>query len=175
MKNGADNPNDIYREDEVDFTYEVQVYYDGELLTYQDGSPVEFKVYIGVKGDTNFDNLADANDASNDLVYYAQISTGGTPENTILTNRTTDFVNVYPDLELDELAAFLGDVDKDVYDDDNWKTRKDGRLIDATDASSILVYYAEVSTGNDNKYNAWNIAVTGREEKIKDFPVDKSK
>ena len=72
-------------------------------------------------------------------------------------------------LELDDLAAFLGDVDLDVYAEDNWNKRKADREIDANDASAILAFYADIMTGVEDRNEAWNHAVAGREEKMRDF------
>ena len=166
----AETPNDAYTIAETDFTYEVAAYYNGQPLTFQDGTPVEFKAYIGVKGDTNFDNIVDSTDATNVLSYYANLSTGGTPEDTTLASDVKDTViSQFIGLELDDLAAFLGDVDLDVYAEDNWNKRKADREIDATDASAILAFYADIMTGVEDRNEAWNHAIAGREEKMRDF------
>ena len=166
----AETPNDAYTVDQNDFTYVLTVYYNGAPLTFEDGTPVEVKAYIGVKGDTNFDNQVDSTDATNVLSYYANLSTGGKPENTILAQDAKEtMIYAFTGLELDDLAAFLGDVDLDVYSEDNWKMRKADRTIDATDASAILAFYADMMTGVTDRNAGWNHAVSGREEQMRDI------
>ena len=171
---GKDNPMEAYRESQTDFTYNVDVLYGGKPLEFADGKPVTFKAYIGVKGDSNLDNKADAKDASNALAYYAKISTlaeGESPDTVRLNPDANEIINNNPDLDLDQFGAFLVDVDKDVYDADNWKTTKSGRTIDAKDASWILKYYSIMSTGENDRQKAWNETILGREEKIADFLI----
>ena len=160
---GKDTPMTVYT-DGV-FVYDVDVFYNGEALKDKAGNAITFKAYIGVKGDSNLDGKADAKDASNALAYYAKVSTlaEGVDINTLKVCQNTE------DADLDQLGAFLVDVDKDVYDADNWKTYKDGRVIDAKDASYVLAYYAQVSTGQDDLQAAWNKVILDREEKITPF------
>ena len=74
---------------------------------------------------------------------------------------------------LDQLGAFLADVDKDVYNEDNWKTTKTGRQIMADDASFILAYYSIVSTGEDDLQKAWNsVFANPVEEKSREYLFD---
>ena len=171
---GKDNPMEAYREEQTDFTYVVDVLYGGKPLEFADGKPVTFKAYIGVKGDSNLDNKADAKDASNALAFYAKVSTKAADESADdirLNPDTNEVINNNPDLDLDQFGAFLVDVDKDVYDADNWKTTKSGRVIDAKDASWILAYYSKMSTGETDRQKAWNETILGREEKIADFLI----
>ena len=74
-------------------------------------------------------------------------------------------------VDLDQFGAFLVDVDQDVYDLDNWKTKKSGRVIDAKDASAILAFYSKMSTSATDAQETWNevLANYGRKEKIQDF------
>ena len=171
---GKDTPNDAYREEQTNFTYIVDVLYDGKPLEDKDGKPITFKAYIGVKGDSNLDNKADAKDASNALAFYAKASTmaeGESTDSIRLNPDANEIINNNPDLDLDQFGAFLVDVDMDVYDADNWKTKKSGRVIDAKDASWILKYYSMMSTGETDRQKAWNETVLGREEKIADYLI----
>ncbi|HOO07356.1 MAG TPA: hypothetical protein PLH83_12875, partial [Ruminococcus sp.] len=139
----SNNPAGTFQRGAGQFKYEINVLYDGEILTYADGTPVTFNAYIGVKGDVDFDLIVDATDASAVLVYYAAIMTGGNPEE-ITLSPNTDLVAQDPNY--DELAAFLGDVDTNEYSPVNFRTKKPGRIIDATDASAILVVYSYTMT-----------------------------
>ncbi len=171
---GKDNPAEAYREEQTNFTYIVDVYYGGEKLMDKDGNAVTFKAYIGVKGDSNLDNMADAKDASNALAYYAKVSTleeGGDVNAVRLNPDANKIINDNPDLDLDQFGAFLVDVDKDVYDADNWKAKKSDRTIDAKDASAILKFYSIMSAGGTDRQAAWNDSITGRQEKIADFLI----
>ena len=171
---GKDNPAEAYREEQTNFTYIVDVYYGGEKLMDKDGKAVTFKAYIGVKGDSNLDNMADAKDASNALAYYAKVSTleeGGDVNAVRLNPDANKIINDNPDLDLDQFGAFLVDVDKDVYDADNWKAKKSDRTIDAKDASAILKFYSIMSAGGTDRQAAWNDSITGRQEKIADFLI----
>lgn len=173
-ESGKDNPMDAYREEQTNFTYIVEVFYAGNPVEDKDGNPVSFKAYIGVKGDSNLDNKADAKDATNALTFYAKASTKAEGESTDtirLNPEANEVINNNPDLDLDQFGAFLVDVDKDVYDADNWKTTKSGRVIDAKDASWILSYYSKMSTDYTDRQKAWNDTVLGREEKIADFLI----
>ena len=162
--NGSDVPMDTYREDQVDHTYTINVLYEGKPLLDKDGNAISFKVFIGVKGDANLDNKVDAGDATNVLVYYSALSTGGDPEKTILAGESCEAVKANP--ELDNLAAFLADVDLDVYSEGNWNTKKSGRKLLADDATTILVFYSTMSTGETNRYKGWNSSLAGREENM---------
>ena len=173
---GKDTPMGAYREEQTNFTYIVDVLYGGKPLEFADGKPVTFKAYIGVKGDSNLDNKADAKDASNALAFYAKVSTKAadvSSDSIRLNPDANAIINDNPDLDLDQFGAFLVDVDKDVYDADNWKTTKSGRTIDAKDASWILKYYSIMSTGETDRQKAWNDTILGREEKMADFLITK--
>ncbi|MBR4361861.1 MAG: cellulose-binding protein CttA-related protein [Ruminococcus sp.] len=171
---GKDNPMEAYREEQTNFTYIVDVLYDGKPLEGADGKPMTFKAYIGVKGDSNLDNKADAKDASNALAFYSKASVmqeGDSSDNIRLNPDANEIINNNPDLDLDQFGAFLVDVDQDVYDLDNWKTKKSGRVIDAKDASAILAFYSKMSTSATDAQETWNevLANYGRKEKIQDF------
>ena len=177
VNSGADNPagafkgpNSLKAYTIEDFYYEVQVYYDGELLTYENGSPVNFHVFIGVKGDANFDMSVDSTDASSVLSYYSKRSVAKTDEERAsvrLSPLSCAIVNEAPGL--DDFAAFLVDVDLDVYSEANQNMPKSEREINSSDASSILSYYSKRSSGKYADYSdndIWNEVIKGREEKM---------
>ncbi len=164
------SPHDVYDEDQKDFTYNIKVYYDGKPLIMKDGTQAGFKAFIGVKGDADLNNIADSVDASAVLNYYAQISTGGKPEETNILKEASSVKDYDPE----ELAAFLADVDKDVYSEENHIAKKSERQIDSADASSILAYYSIMSTGETDREKGWNAAVAGREEGMAQMKGDDS-
>ena len=140
--------------------YDVQLYVNGtpltsseELGTDEAGNPIykpmTVTAYIGVKGDADLNNTVDANDASNLLTYYAQ--------------KQTDVANpvLYSaeDENLEQLACFLADTDKDVYSEGNWNTDKANRNLDANDASNILTFYSYVQTGSSDAKNNWDTII----------------
>ena len=192
VRSGADNPQgafdvDMESQEHVvdDFIYTVEVHYNGALLTYEDGTPVTFKAFIGVKGDANFDMAVNAADASSALGYYAKTMTmtdGMKRSDIRLAPASCKLVDEEP--MLDELAAFLVDVTEDVYSADNWKATKDDeekdadgniivkRLINAVDASYVLKFYSMYSTMPDaekataDRQKLWNDTILDREEKM---------
>ena len=117
---------------------------EGDTLKTVDGSDAGVEVYIGYMGDVNLDYSINAVDASQTLGYYAETSTGKTPDEIILSISSSLVTD--PDSIYDHFAAFLGDVKNDVSD--NWKAKKADRVIDAVDASNILSAYAYLSTGD---------------------------
>ena len=117
---------------------------EGDALKTVDGSDAGVEVYIGYMGDVNLDYSINAVDASQTLGYYAETSTGKTPDQIILSISSSLVTD--PDSIYDHFAAFLGDVKNDVSD--NWKAKKADRVIDAVDASNILSAYAYLSTGD---------------------------
>ncbi len=84
-------------------------------------------------GDINFDGTVDASDASAVLTYYAKSSTG-------YDKSLEDYIKEeYPDIDPDLfIAARVYGKFGDINSDD---------VVDATDASAILTYYAKSSTG----------------------------
>ena len=160
----ADNPEEAYDVNNTTFKYTVNVFYNGKPLVNADEDAVAITVYIGVKGDTNLDNMSDARDASNILAYYANASTldeGETIEDVRMSPENCEPVNNNP--ELDTLCAFLADVDLDVYSKDNWRKTKSDRIIDATDASFILSYYSYMSTEeNAIPHEGWNYSLESK-------------
>ena len=140
--------------------YDVQLYVNGipltsseELGTDEAGNPIykpmTVTAYIGVKGDADLNNTVDANDASNILTYYAQKQTG--VANPVLYSAE--------DENLEQLACFLADTDKDVYSEGNWNTDKANRNLDANDASNILTFYSYVQTGSSDAKNNWDTII----------------
>ena len=140
--------------------YDVQLYVNGTPLTSSEelgideaGNPIykpmTVTAYIGVKGDADLNNTVDANDASNILTYYAQKQTG--VANSVLYSAE--------DENLEQLACFLADTDKDVYSEGNWNTDKANRNIDANDASNILTFYSYVQTGSSDAKNNWDTII----------------
>ncbi|WP_295072342.1 cohesin domain-containing protein [Ruminococcus sp.] len=156
-----------------DFKYDVPVYYGDMQLVDKDGKPLTVTAYIGVKGDATLDNMVDSVDASAVLRYYASISSNGRDVYDVKLQSTVAGLKVEsPTDELDELAAFLADVNTNEWSADNWQTKKNGKLIsdsnsystnmrriDSNDASKILAYYARRSSSDYNdvsNYDIWN-------------------
>ena len=143
-----------------DFKYEIPVYYGDMQLLDKDGKPLTVTAYIGVKGDATLDNMVDSVDASAVLRYYATVSTNNTDVYDVKLQNTVAGLKVEsPTDQLDELAAFLADVNTNEWSADNWKTKKDGRRIDSNDASKILAFYARSSSDNYknvSSYDIWN-------------------
>ena len=167
--NGA-TPASVYDKANQTFKYEVPVFYDfgenGEEdirpLLNEEKNQITVTVYIGVKGDVNLDNRADAVDATQIQVYYAHLSAGnGTPKDTQLS-LSSDLVDG-PDSDYDHFAAFLGDVNANEWSETNWKLRKEDRPeINAVDATQIQVFYARASTSDEDPYDIWNYASPSR-------------
>ena len=141
-----------------DFKYDVPVMYENTPLVNTNGEALTVPVYIGVKGDINLDNKVNAVDASTALSYYASYQTNGNSKTSVICQNDKNGLTVTsPTEELDQLAAFLGDVDTNEYDPANWKTTKADRTVDAVDASYILSFYAEKQTTKDKSANdIWN-------------------
>ena len=140
--------------------YDVQLYVNGtpltsseELGTDEAGNPIykpmTVTAYIGVKGDADLNNTVDAGDASNILTYYAQKQTS--VANPVLYSAE--------DENLEQLACFLADTDKDVYSEGNWNTDKANRNLDANDASNVLTFYSYVQTGSSDAKNNWDTII----------------
>ncbi len=136
----GNTPADTYRESNTSFRYEVPIYLEGELMMDENGEIATAVAYIGVKGDVNLDNHANAIDATLILAYYAKMQTGESSVTTILR---------HDDPYLDNLGAFLGDVDTNEYSPMNQATHKSVRKLDASDTSFILSYYAVTQTSHD--------------------------
>ena len=131
--------------------YPVKAYYFPSEQTDPDfninnGEPVEFgefKIYIGVKGDVNLDNVVSAEDPQLVLVYYTE---------KVVSMKTDVLINpekkVDPEFEgEDGLCFYLGDV---AYKDKEGKM-VDPAVLDVEDAQYILIYYTEkYVTGKDD-------------------------
>ena len=152
--NGGGTPMAAYRLSQTDFTYKLNVFYDGEPLYFEDGTRVVATAYIGVKGDSDLNNAVNSSDATNVLAYYAAIMTGADLETLRLTPADNEIVNAHPELDL--LGIFLADVDLDCYSKGNWAKTKFEREINASDASWILGFYANEMTGMSGQaYENW--------------------
>ena len=125
----------------------------GDKIVDMDGKPVTATVYIGVKGDANLDMVCDAVDASIVLAWYAKGQTGQIDDETTFAPASNLLVKDNP--ELDNLAAFLADVDNE-GDENNHILTKTGRGLNSTDASKILVYYSKVQTGAEPGKATWS-------------------
>ena len=162
----AQNPTDQTLANFADnFAYDIPVYYGSDQLVDENGQPLTVKAYIGVKGDTNLDFIVDGRDATATLTYYARVSTDNyTEADTPIS--PAPFITGADD-PLDDLAAFLSDVDTNEWDKDNWKIAREDRILDGRDATNILTYYARASAG-DGEYagldaqELWNTVVPNR-------------
>ena len=153
---GTAKPTNTYEKGNTTFKYDVPVFVKDTALTDADGKAITVEAYIGVRGDADLDNTANAVDASVVLTYYAKLQTGGKAARTQLS--TSPLVKAASDI-YDDFAAYLADVYYDVengvtFDNLTDKaTRKN--TINAADASSILQFYAKrQSSDNQNKSDA---------------------
>ena len=142
---GDATPANTYKAVENQFLYRVPVYYNGAVAKDDNGNDLTVTAYIGLKGDTDLNNIVDGRDATATLSYYSKISTEDfTATNTALS--PSELVSGNAESVYDDFAAFLSDVK---VDDGNKMSRfatKGERLIDGKDASSILSYFAKSST-----------------------------
>ena len=146
----AQNPTDPTIENFANnFAYDIPVYYGTEQMLDENGNPVTVKAYIGVKGDTNLDFIVDGRDASFTLTYYAKVSTVNYEEATTAIS-PAPFITGADD-PLDDLAAFLSDVNTNEWSAENWKLAREERNLDGRDASGILTFYAR-SSAADGEY-----------------------
>ena len=127
----------------------------GDILKNVDGSQISVTAYIGIKGDANLDMKADTEDSSVALVWYGKMQTGGVAAE---TQFSTNDMLVKSDPMLDELAAFLCDVNNE-NDSQNWKLRKPARTIGSDDASFIMVYYGKIMTGSTAGKDLWDVVL----------------
>lgn len=164
-------PASVYSEDRTNFTYDhdVQVYYDDLALVDKDGNPLYITAYIGVKGDVNLNNVTDGTDATHTLRYYTlRISgQGGGAIDPLELQLSNSPLVTGPNDPLEHLAAFLGDVNVDEWDENNWRVRKEDRNIDGTDATQILRFYTLMISGTPggtlpDAYETWNEVVPWR-------------
>ena len=141
---GKNPVNDTVEAD--DFKYEIPVFIDDVQLWGMDGKPATITAYIGVKGDTNLDFIVDGRDASDTLTYYAKISTVNYGKKT--TAISTSALVSGADDPLDDLAAFLSDVNENEWSADNWSKPRENRTLDGNDATAILTFYARTSASS---------------------------
>ena len=139
---GTATPANTYKKTTENFRYDIRVYYNGVAMMDEVGDPFTIKAYIGVKGDTNLDGIADAVDASLVLRYYAHMSTGKKPYEVSASNAA--IIKDNPSSVYEELAVFISDVQTEVP----ILTRKGGRVLDAVDSSRILKFYAKRSSSD---------------------------
>ena len=134
------SPEDIVAKLQADgqtFAYTLTplyIFYEGEVAETQ------VYVYIGVKGDVNFDGVADAEDATKVLIYSAEYGSGN--KDVYIASATNQAVEAF--------AWFLGDVtseSKDCGKTSNAEGEEPSDL-DAEDATDILIYSAESGGGN---------------------------
>ena len=137
--------------------FEIPLFIDGVPLEFDGGVQVTIPVYIGLKGDANLNNVVDAVDASLVLECYASVMVNEIPAPEFRING----VSIHATEELQTLACFLADVTENEFSPDNFAMPRSERTIDADDASKILSYYSEVSTGSPANIETWN-KVLGR-------------
>ena len=127
--NGA-TPKSTYAQTEKYFVGEVQAYYNNgtENVLIPGATPT---VYIGVKGDADLNGLEDVPDAVTILTYIAKVAAG--QEGIVLND----------DPMLNKLAFFLADIDTESKEGQN----TDGKLLEVSDAVSILTYVAKKAAG----------------------------
>jgi len=145
---GSATPSNTYKQDNTTFKYSVPVYGADGVLTDNEGKNLTVTVYIGVKGDTNLDSVANAVDASQVLAFYAKTSTQGRGVYDVILSES-NLVST-PDGLYEEFAAFLSDVHHDSDKIVGRDAKKDARVLNANDASNILAYYSRRSSAQYN-------------------------
>jgi len=141
---GAATPANTYKAVENKFDYEIPVYYNNATLKDAEGNDATVTVYIGLKGDTDLNNIVDGRDATATLTYYAATSTDGKDATTVALSPST-LVGGNPESVYDDFAGFLSDVKVDAGKELTRFAKKAERLIDGRDASSILTFYTKSS------------------------------
>ncbi len=171
--NGA-TPAKIYDSKSKTFKYEVPIYIGETALVTKDGKPVCATVYIGVKGDANLDNRVTAVDATYVFKYVKALNEPAmqTDPDAPYKIRLNTRVDEGTDSDLEELSAFLADVDQNEYDENNWNTKKKRRRFNVSDASMILnwiqLYNTEKAQHDDveptdsTRYDLWVKATAGK-------------
>ncbi len=166
---GAATPANTYKAVENKFDYEIPVYYNNATLKDAEGNDATVTVYIGLKGDTDLNNIVDGRDATATLNYYAATSTDGKDATSVALSPST-LVSGNPESVYDDFAAFLSDVKVDAGKELSRFAKKAERLVDGRDASSILTFYAKSSVDQykdmaANKPNdLWDIVTGDTEE-----------
>ena len=127
--NGA-TPKSTYVQADKYYAGTIQAYYNNgtENVLIPDATPT---VYIGVKGDADLNGLEDVPDAVTILTYIAKVAAG--QEGIVLND----------DPMLNKLAFFLADIDTESKEGQN----TDGKLLEVSDAVSILTYVAKKAAG----------------------------
>ncbi|MDE5754747.1 MAG: hypothetical protein K2H89_09445, partial [Oscillospiraceae bacterium] len=133
-------------------TGEIETVEQKDTDTLYDGSPmVTGNIYIGVKGDTNLNGTANAQDAGSQLVYAAEFGSGMNPN--ILTVESDMITAIQAEgeeaaKELENFVYFLSDVTDESEDHGDTSSILDGTAtIDAKDASKVLIYAAQFGSG----------------------------
>ncbi len=166
---GDATPAKTYKAVENKFDYEIPVYYNNAKLKDAEGNDATVTVYIGLKGDTDLNNIVDGRDATATLTYYAKTSTDGQNATTVALSPST-LVGGNPESVYDDFAGFLSDVKVDAGKELTRFAKKGERLIDGRDATAILTFYAKSSVDQykdmaANKPNdLWDIVTGDTEE-----------
>lgn len=126
--------NELYLKIPGLFTFYLQLSYKGASLLHDDGSASYAAGYVGHRGDANYDGKTDAEDASKILMYAANKGVGNAAS---LTGVSTNASHLS-----EKMAYFLADVDGG-----SLSCGEDGSMLDANDASSILLYAAIEGAG----------------------------
>jgi len=166
---GSATPANTYKAVENKFDYKIPLYYNGAVLKNEEGGDATVTVYIGVKGDTDLNNIVDGRDSTATLTYYARISTqakdGTARDATNVALSPSDLVNGNPASVYDDFAAFLTDVQVDAGKNLTRFAKKTDRLIDGRDSTAILTYYAKSSVeqykelAENDPSKLWNIVL----------------
>ena len=111
----------------------------------------DFKIFIGMKGDTTFDEQVSEYDATQVLKFYVSISLLG-----------HEYYELHSDADLQSLAFFLGDVAEPMgMEDESHPEFGNARYayfynLTEYDATAILRYYAYVEImGEEPGHDAW--------------------
>nr|4WKZ_A Chain A, Putative cellulose-binding protein [Ruminococcus flavefaciens FD-1] len=166
---GDATPANTYKAVENKFDYEIPVYYNNATLKDAEGNDATVTVYIGLKGDTDLNNIVDGRDATATLTYYAATSTDGKDATTVALSPST-LVGGNPESVYDDFSAFLSDVKVDAGKELTRFAKKAERLIDGRDASSILTFYTKSSVDQYKDMAAnepnklWDIVTADAEE-----------
>ena len=141
----APSPADVFAKLEADgqeaaYTLTpLYIFYDGYVAHNQ------VYVYIGVKGDTNLNGVANAMDSGKVLIYAAEYGSG---QQTYLTSENGDDVNE----ALEAFAWFLSDINTESRDMGETSNADNDEpvTVNAKDSAAILVYAAAFGSKGDN-------------------------
>ena len=157
------SPEDIVaklKADGQEFAYTLTplyIFYEGEVAETQ------VYIYIGVKGDVNFDGVADSEDATKVLIYSAEYGSGN--KGVYIASATNKAMEAF--------AWFLGDVtseSKDCGATSNAEGEESADL-DAEDATKILIYSAEEGSGNKPDWIDNVLNISGNVTNLPKFSV----